>query len=500
MALRLPLVARRLTEAFETADGQRWLFRAALDANRPKPAVGALWNASVPAMPLLLLDKARADASGCAVLFTTPEAKAATAEAMTAAGLAVDSTKLFEDLAKMIDGPRVRDLPRLFDRLKYSFRRSGVKALHDIQRELAWLQNDPESSLALVEALEESLGERCTQEILHPEILKLYPRARKQLPSNLRKSLEAAFRFAGVLLSDRVSVIAERQRWLILDHESDRVYEARRRRDGGEDFVDIYTEANCSYRDALPGRDLLLPVRVFDASHGVAVWSVDRQLVQEHLNLYPHNALRAWDIGGGKTPLALFMTAHREGDLGPYLELGLACAVTPRKDPLAVGMFVIGDILATEGLGRDASNRIWGARKDKAMLAFQRRDQSATMTLTNDQQEELLRVSLPRGGDATSVDVPLFLYTLKGETLHRTLLRRSGSGERLRAGGSGVSIEIEPAAGAANPLCDALRYFGIASAGTGAPLLAPLFTAWSEHVSAELPAPWPVVIRDEGEE
>ena len=82
----------------------------------------------------------------------------------------------------------------------------------------------------------------------------------------------------------------------------------------------------------------------------------------------------------------------------------------------------------------------------------------------------------------------MFLYTHKGEVLHRTIITRSGTGEMLRAGGTGLSLVIHDPK-TTNSLCDDLHYFGVKEKGPGMPSRPPLFVAWSEHVSAQLPAP-----------
>lgn len=439
--------------------------------------------------------------------------------------LGADPVAIAEAIALVTEDGKVRNLPKLFDRLKYEFRRKGYAALPDIRKDAAWLQADSLSkACAFVEELELYFGETCARELLVPEILATLATGAELLSPSQFEELETAFAFAGIVLPERITVIAGRRRWLILDHDADRVFEGRLRTlpDQGRQTtaaatdkekkrngvnakepekagVDVYGPANCTYRQGQPPKraekprpaeSILLPVRVHDASHGIAVWGVDKQLVQEELDLRCRNRLRAWDMGGSRSPMALFMTQHREGDLGAYDELGLAFFVTPKDDPLAVGMIVVHDILATENsLGLAASNQIWAARKIPAELTFERQDRSATIAASKD-GEHLLTVTMPRGGDGMSSEVPLFLYTYKGETLHRTIITRSGTGESMRAGGVGLFIEVS-AAGYKHKLCDDLRRFGITGEGRE-PLIRPLFTAWSEHVAASLPRPHPV--------
>lgn len=530
LAFHLPMVARRLVRTYEEPPGgPRWLFRATLDENRPKPEGDPPPGGEAFAMPRLQVLKQMLPAEPpepTIRVFLTEETGASFSKRFKDE-LGADPAVIAEAISLATEDGQVRDLPNLFDRLKYEFRRNGYAALPGIQKDVAWLQADSLlKACAFVEELKLYFGEACARELLVPEVLATLATGAELLSPSRFRELETAFAFAGIALPDRITVVAERRRWLILDHDADRVFEGRLRTlpdqkrqateaatdkevpgkrtgvnvKGPEKAgVDVYGPANCIYRHGeppkraekpKPAESILLPVRVHDASHGIAVWGVDKQLVQEELDLRRHNRLRAWDMGGSRSPMALFMTQHREGDLGAYDELGLAFFVTPKDDPLAVGMIVVHDILATENsLGLAASNQIWAARKIPAELTFERQDRSATIAASKD-GEHLITVTMPRGGDGTSSEVPLFLYTYKGETLHRTIITRSGTGESMRAGGVGLSIDVS-AAGYRHKLCDDLRRFGITGEGRG-PLVRPLFTAWSEHVAASLPRPDPV--------
>ncbi|MEO8038577.1 MAG: hypothetical protein ABI794_07385 [Betaproteobacteria bacterium] len=494
LALNVPAIAHRLSHGLDPVDGRRWMFRAWLDACRPAPSGP---NPEVPAMPRL--GQLEVLSRGGGSLFVTTNTLEYVAKAAREAQLPPDLSPLLGALPATLDDEQARDIPQLFDRLKYDFRRRGATALPDIRQALEWLvAPDLGPQLALTEVLLRTLGAHCSGEVLRKDALAQFATRlgahppRGNLDTEVEDELGAAFRFAGILLSRRLSVVARLDRWLVLDHETDRVFEIRRTLVDGTTLADVYGPAHCSYRAMIDDTRLLLPIRVLDAAHGMVAWSVDRRTVQETLNLYSGNVLKAWDMGGGKTPVVLFATEQREGDLGPYLELGLACIVAPRQDPLAVGMIVLDDILVTPGLGQRASNAIWGARKIAADLHFRRDERSATARVRDATGQLQIELTVPRGGDGTSVDVPLFLYTRKGEMLHRTVIRRSGSGESLRAGGRGVALTITEA-GNSTRLGDNLRRLGIVDMGSGTLSLTPLFSAWSEYVTAQLPAPELVV-------
>jgi hypothetical protein len=144
-----------------------------------------------------------------------------------------------------------------------------------------------------------------------------------------------------------------------------------------------------------------------------------------------------------------------------------------------------------------------------------------------------MHVTLPRGGEGSSEQLPVFAYTLKGPapaaeqevddddeaackaggagedennqqrkkrdhhvTWHRSVLTRSGRGETLRGGGSRVTIEITPE-GRKQPLCAALLRLDLVASASG-DLRTPLFTVWTERMSGELGSPSYVAVREDG--
>lgn len=496
MALHLPMVARRLVQAQEEPPGSaQWLFRATLDSNRRKPVSKAGVVVASP-MPVL------SDLDG----LTPPRGEsmrvlitAATRDRMEDVYGDAFAGKARKALPLVQENELLQSIPGLLDKLKYAFRKDGVRSLPETLAELEELSKPylPDA-FDFVATFKTQFGEKCAHVFLTAHVVDQFARAWKLIPRGVDTQLRKAFGAAGIVLSNQITLIATGHGWSILDHETDRVFEARRQkvapRRPADSYVDVYGPPNCPYRCTVQGKDLLLPVRVADASHGVAVWSVDKQLVQEHLKSSGKHGLRAWDIGQNRSAVALFMTKHREGDLESYGELGLMCFVTPRKDPLAVGMIVVHPILATPGLGLTASNEIWAASKDPAELDFETADRSATMKALDTAGRPLITVTMPRGGDGSSSNVPLFLYSYKGEILHRTIVTRSGTGESMRAGGVGLSIDVSRA-GQSLSICKDLHAFGILDKNSE-PRRA-LFTAWSECVSAELPRPTPVYERED---
>ncbi len=216
---------------------------------------------------------------------------------------------------------------------------------------------------------------------------------------------------------------------------------------------------------------------------------------------------KVWDIGTNKTPIVLFMVDYREGDLEGYVELGLGCFATPRRDALAVGMVLIGKIPVSTQFACDAGRQIWGYDKcvDKT-LQIRYYDKKVTCCMAGASGQGRLEFTLPRRGDGNSTSVPVFSYTWKGKFWHRTVITRSGSGESVRSGGAGVELKakLDPAELSENDqpgLGENLLYFGLLRKDTDKEgyrglAIAPMLTGWTEHMSAQLEVPSVIVPRE----
>jgi hypothetical protein len=503
MASSLPMVARRLSKEANRAEGDRVLF----DAELTDKAVQAFYQL-------------RAGQG----LATTEIVCGQLEEKAKDEGIAKGQLPhLLRDVHRLLDKDDVRDLPSLLDRLKYDFRKHGKAALADIRQALSWLHDSKlHAHYALLASLSQALGERGARKVLRNYWLQQYAAALDEqkkvkdkekrvyfIPDDLIKWLHKQFSEVGIQLSYELSVLANWREAIILDHHSDTVYDLRHPAPPRplkpsvkpevpllEKRLTVFGPHEGRQYEAA-GNQLLLPARVFKATQGFAVWSLDKRIIQEELdNQQSELAMRAWDIGSGKTPVALFAVDYKEGDLGAYLELGLGCFAAPRKDPLAVGMFALTDIPVTTPLSCDAGTKIWGFPKVLMKnLRVRYRELLVEYTLSDPENVPLMTVTLPRGGEGSSNQIPLFAYTIKNKAWHRTLVTRSGRGEMLRGGGNRVSISIT-ANGRSSKLCDALLRFDIARANS-TELRTPLFTVWTEHMTAELSPPSYVTLRED---
>jgi hypothetical protein len=233
------------------------------------------------------------------------------------------------------------------------------------------------------------------------------------------------------------------------------------------------------------GHRVVLPVRVLDAAQGMALYAVSIEAVQAILT-DTGAPFRPVDLGRGRTALSIFGVHHREGDLGSYDEVGVAFHVAPREDPLAVGLYII-DFPVNAPFPLLAGKAIWGYAKSEATVDVALETTRAAWRLTRPgARQPVLTVSFPRGGHGASTAIPFPTYTLPGVAstdVVRAVVTRTGRGERIRAHGRGVRLELgDPAANASDPLWKILDRLGVADSQ-------PMVHAWTEHMSAEFGLP-----------
>ena len=261
-------------------------------------------------------------------------------------------------------------------------------------------------------------------------------------------AVRTEFRKHGICLTEHVSIVGGRNGWTVTDHEMDRQYVGVVNAETNQ--VDVFG----------PGEGLLyggsfgtirLPLRVHNARQGFVIYSVDRDIVQGYVSSGLSADFRAWDSGARRTPVVIFIVDYLDTDIGPYKELGIGCFVAPKDDPLALGMHTLA-LPVSEKQSVEAGQAIWHYPKKKYQLDFDYSNPTeVTCALraeraTDEGQTLVLRLTLPRGGDGSSVDIPFNSYTNKDHLCFRTVFTRSGSGEAIRAGGANVKLIVEKAA------------------------------------------------------
>lgn len=428
-------------------------------------------------------------------------------------------------LDALLDHEDRRNLPRLLEDLRHEVRADRVEGLRAVRAALGWLLPDAGNQAGaiydLLDRLDDVLGECCMRELLRRRAVK-HLLAVQEAPDKWVPDLRRCFAGFGIALGDRLGVLAAgmqqaRPELVVLDAANDRWFEIRLQGKYGPSVpsCEVYgATEGLAYRP--PGGDFRLPLRVQDASQALAAWSVDKRPVQEILGTLPGARkldLRAWDTGANRTPLVLMFVHYREGDLGRYYELGLGCFVAPRRDPLSVGVYMLGTILVSSQRALDIGEAIWGYDKEHVVeqdweVHYRRDFLHCAVRLPGAK----LSLRVPRGGAlGLPSAVPLLSYTHKpvrtpkadghfeGGQWHRAVLTRFSPRDRVRAAGDGVNLEVKVTdADQAwrHPLLSKLHALGLVDA-QGNPGPPALHCAWTEHMNAHLGPPVLVPIPNE---
>jgi hypothetical protein len=243
-----------------------------------------------------------------------------------------------------------------------------------------------------------------------------------------------------------------------------------------------------------PSTSLALPVRFIDASQGWAVYVVRSEVATRVLGSSA-DFLNPFDLGGGRTLLAVLGTDYRASDLGRCHEIALALAVTLRNAPTGVPGAIFLGIGVSGEFACDTGRVIWGLRKvfNKDLSVAYRPNRSA-FGLASDHPESL-SIGFPRFGQRRSEGIPVSIYSRQngGEghigTPLRTVLTLSGRGQGIQVGGS-VSIRLGGGDRAhclcrgslEDCLCRTLEEFEVKDR-------LPAANGWTEHLSGILDAP-----------
>jgi hypothetical protein len=197
------------------------------------------------------------------------------------------------------------------------------------------------------------------------------------------------------------------------------------------------------------------------------------------------------ELGRRQTPLAIFIIDQRDGDLGTYCEFGVAFFVTPRDEPWSVPGWYIKTSPVNDPFSCEAGNHLWSYRKTTDYdLAFTYEDDKYVRCTLSRGSYGVLSISFPRGGSGSSTAIPWYTYTLGNGLLlpkgipHRTTFTRTGRGERIRAGGDGVTLEPSNATENTHDSLEKLVHeLGLTKSSH------PFLHSWTEHMSGEFGSP-----------
>lgn len=225
----------------------------------------------------------------------------------------------------------------------------------------------------------------------------------------------------------------------------------------------------------IDGQTVDLPVIVRDASAGTVMFEVDAVRAQE---LLPGEAFEVVESAPGRAQLNLAIIDYRDNDLGDYLEVGVTLFVVPRGVEGAEAGTFITHLPVDQHFTCEAGKGIWGFPKTVEDISLSYTETHVTVTLTMDGLQ-VLRLTLPRGGDDEMPQMPMTTYTVIDGVPHATAFSQGGRGSQVQAGDEGVSLELGE-----HPLATQLADLGLPA---GAQM-----TTWTEHLQGRFEAPRPL--------
>ena len=217
-----------------------------------------------------------------------------------------------------------------------------------------------------------------------------------------------------------------------------------------------------------------MPCVVRDASAGTAMFEVEasaaRALVPRDFDLV--------ETAPGRCQVVLAVIDYRDNDLGDYHEVGITFFVTPADGSVDDAGTFITHLPVDQEFTCEAGRTIWGFPKSVEEIDLDYAETSATCTLRMDGQL-VLRLTLPRGGDAEMPPLPMTTYSLIDGRPHRTAFTQGGGGSQVLLGGDGVALELGE-----HPVAKELARLGL-------PAPAEMST-WTEHMQGTFENPEPL--------
>ena len=225
----------------------------------------------------------------------------------------------------------------------------------------------------------------------------------------------------------------------------------------------------------IQGTDVALPMHIPTAGGALGLFAADADAVQAELP----DGLSAVRLPGGRGVVAVMMVDYVDNPLGDYDEGVVAYAAHPSGSggpvttlrQLLRGRYGawIAHMPVSQAFTREAGETIWGYPKTVDDLDLAHGAHPATMRWARDGQD-ILTLSVARGGRVPGLPVPATTYTSMGGVVHATRLtaRPRRVGLRLR----GARLELGP-----HPV-------GVTLAGMGVRPVA-LASAWLGEVAMD---------------
>jgi hypothetical protein len=213
----------------------------------------------------------------------------------------------------------------------------------------------------------------------------------------------------------------------------------------------------------IQGERVRLPCIVRDACSATATWLVSAKAAQA---LLPGPELEIAEVMPGRGLLSIACIDYRDNDLGDYNEVSIAFFVRRRGEPkgvpyLGAAMDMMRGKLPThivhlpvnQSFTCEAGRTIWGFPKTVDEIDFDTSGDRARCVWNKDGQN-VLKISLPIGGERDFPEQALCTYSYIDGVLHETPFVSSAENLGVRMGGVQLAL-------GAHPIADELRSLGL---------------------------------------
>lgn len=235
-----------------------------------------------------------------------------------------------------------------------------------------------------------------------------------------------------------------------------------------------------------------LPILYYDTSALNAFFLVEQARVEAVLK---GTGLSPSLTVGGKALVGLSCFEYRDTSVGVYNEVGLAIAVTPQGEKLALGgwrdllstlshpeerhvAFHIIDLPVTTAAANAAGREIWGYPKFITAIPFklQGRDFDCQVMLSNNSDEAIMQLSGRMGASLPMAALSLTLLSLREQQLIRTTVNVRGASRLALAGSLRLRVPNQ-----SHPMAQHLHALGLDGA-------APVAVSWTHDFQSRLNA------------
>ncbi|HTR18160.1 MAG TPA: acetoacetate decarboxylase family protein [Acetobacteraceae bacterium] len=166
------------------------------------------------------------------------------------------------------------------------------------------------------------------------------------------------------------------------------------------------------------GTECPLPIRYFDSQNLIATFLTGMDRAVEMLK---GTGLQAVPQEDGKAIVVLACWEHRDTDLGPYNEVGLAILAVAPGD-LVPALYVVNLPVATTAAYR-AGREIWGFNKFVTAIDITRDDKKFSTSVRDPDNALIVTLEGTRGASTPMAPADIFTFTLLAGKVIKTLVQ-----------------------------------------------------------------------------